>query len=86
MCNAQRGNATALSVVHTQLVSLINGATTVIDVALAKVACRAVPAFLLQGGQQTVDNEVLFPSNGTLMKMNVSHFSIWLAPGRKAGT
>lgn len=79
MCNAQRGNATALSVVHTQLVSLINGATTVIDVALAKVACRAVPAFLLQGGQQTVDN-------GTLMKMNVSHFSIWLAPGRKAGT
>lgn len=34
---------------HTQLESLINGATMVIDVALAKVAYRAMPACLLRG-------------------------------------
>ena len=36
------------------------------------------------GGQQAVENEVPFPSNGTLMNTNESHFNIWLASGRVA--
>lgn len=66
---------------HTEV--LINGVTTAIDVALARVTYGLVPAC----SPKEVNKQLklkYFPSNGTLMKMN--DFNVRLTPVKKAGS